>query len=71
MNISQFCIRRPVFTTLLTLSLVVGGVAGYRSLAVSALPRVDFPTIQVTATLPGAGFPRLNGSSRLSPASPP
>ena len=54
MNISEFCIRRPVFTTLLTLALIVAGIAGYNSLAVSALPRVDFPTIQVTATLPGA-----------------
>ncbi len=66
MNISQFCIRRPVFTTLLTLSLVVGGVAGYRSLAVSALPRVDFPTIQVTATLPGAS-PETMAASVATP----
>lgn len=54
MNLSAFCIQRPVFTILLTLAIIVGGLAGYRTLAVSALPRVDFPTIQVTASLPGA-----------------
>ena len=54
MNISEACIRRPVMTTLITASLIVFGIFGYRLLAVAALPRVDFPTIQVTATLPGA-----------------
>jgi HAE1 family hydrophobic/amphiphilic exporter-1 len=41
-------------TTLITASIIVFGVFGYRLLAVAALPRVDFPTIEVTATLPGA-----------------
>ncbi len=54
MNISEVCIRRPVMTTLITASIIVFGIFGYRLLAVAALPRVDFPTIQVTATLPGA-----------------
>ena len=54
MNISEVCIRRPVMTTLITASLIVFGIFGYRLLSVAALPRVDFPTIQVTATLPGA-----------------
>src|SRR6187455_1595340 len=54
MTISEACIRRPVMTTLITASLIVFGIFGYRLLAVAALPRVDFPTIQVTATLPGA-----------------
>jgi HAE1 family hydrophobic/amphiphilic exporter-1 len=54
MNLSELCIRRPVMTTLITASIIVFGVFGYRLLAVAALPRVDFPTIQVTATLPGA-----------------
>jgi HAE1 family hydrophobic/amphiphilic exporter-1 len=54
MQISETCIRRPVMTTLITASIVVFGVFAYRLLAVSALPRVDFPTIQVTAQLPGA-----------------
>ena len=54
MNISEACIRRPVMTTLITASLIVFGIFGYRLLSVAALPRVDFPTIQVTAVLPGA-----------------
>ena len=66
MNLSAFCIRRPVFTTLLMAAIVVGGLSGYRSLAVSALPNVDFPTIQVTATLPGAS-PETMASSVASP----
>jgi hydrophobic/amphiphilic exporter-1 (mainly G- bacteria), HAE1 family len=66
MNISEFCIRRPVFTTLLMLSLIVGGIAGYRSLAVSALPRVDFPTISVSASLPGAS-PETMAASVATP----
>ena len=54
MSISEFCIRRPVFTLLLMASLLVAGAAGYQSLSVSALPSVDFPTIRVAANLPGA-----------------
>ncbi|NDE91228.1 MAG: efflux RND transporter permease subunit [Alphaproteobacteria bacterium] len=66
MNISEFCIRRPVFTVLLMVALLVAGLAGYSMLAVSALPRVDFPTIQVTATLPGAS-PKTMASSVATP----
>lgn len=54
MNLSETCIRRPVMTTLITASIIVFGVFAYRLLSVAALPRVDFPTIQVTATLAGA-----------------
>ncbi len=54
MNLSEFCIRRPVFTTLLMVSFLTLGIYGYLQLATNALPNVDFPTIQVTATLPGA-----------------
>jgi HAE1 family hydrophobic/amphiphilic exporter-1 len=54
MQLSETCIRRPVMTTLITASIIVFGIFGYRLLAVAALPRVDFPTIQVTASLPGA-----------------
>src|SRR5437763_2019213 len=54
MQISETCIRRPVMTTLITASLIVFGAFAYRLLAVAALPAVDFPTIQLTATLPGA-----------------
>lgn len=66
MSLSAFCIRRPVFTTLLTMAMIVGGLAGYNSLAVSALPRVDFPTIQVTASLSGAS-PETMASSVATP----
>jgi hydrophobe/amphiphile efflux-1 (HAE1) family protein len=52
--ISAICIRRPVMTILLMFSIIVAGIFGYRQLPVAAVPRVDFPTIQVTATLPGA-----------------
>ena len=54
MNISRIFIERPVFTTVLMAALVIFGVFGYFSLPVSDLPNVDFPTIQVTASLPGA-----------------
>src|SRR6266446_5599458 len=54
MELSETCIRRPVMTTLITASLIVFGAFAYRLLSVAALPAVDFPTIQITATLPGA-----------------
>jgi multidrug efflux pump len=54
MNISATFINRPVATTLLTIGLVLSGAIAFRLLPVSPLPRVDFPTIQVSATLPGA-----------------
>ncbi|MAN79193.1 MAG: acriflavine resistance protein B, partial [Magnetovibrio sp.] len=54
MNLSELCIRRPVMTTLVMLGLVLFGVFAYRGLPVSELPNVDYPTIEVTATLPGA-----------------
>jgi hydrophobic/amphiphilic exporter-1 (mainly G- bacteria), HAE1 family len=66
MNISETCIRRPVMTTLITASLIVFGIFGYRLLSVAALPAVDFPTIQITATLPGAS-PETMGASVAGP----
>jgi len=66
MTLSDFCIRRPVFTILLMGALLVGGLAGYRTLAVSALPKVDFPTIQVTANLSGAS-PETMASAVATP----
>jgi len=54
MNISSLCIHRPVMTTLLTTALCVFGVMAFRMLPVNDLPNVDFPTIQVSAGLPGA-----------------
>ena len=55
MNISAPFIARPVATWLLALAMLLAGLLGYRALPVSALPEVDFPTIQVTTQLPGAG----------------
>ena len=54
MNISAPFIARPVATTLLTLGIAIAGILGFSRLPVSPLPQVDFPTISVTATLPGA-----------------
>lgn len=66
MTLSEVCIRRPVFTTLLTVSFLVFGAFAYRLLPVSALPRVDFPTIEITATLPGAS-PETMAASVAAP----
>jgi HAE1 family hydrophobic/amphiphilic exporter-1 len=66
MNLSELCIRRPVLTTLMTASLIVFGAFAYRLLPVAALPAVDFPTIQITATLPGAS-PETMAASVASP----
>jgi multidrug efflux pump len=53
-NISAPFIARPVATTLLTVAIALGGLLGYEARPVSPLPQVDFPTISVTALLPGA-----------------
>jgi HAE1 family hydrophobic/amphiphilic exporter-1 len=62
MGISETCIRRPVLTTLVTASIIVLGVFAYRLLSVAALPAVDFPTIAITATLPGASAETMAAS---------
>jgi len=62
MNLSELSIRRPVMTTLLTASIIAFGVFAFRLLPVSALPKVDFPTIAVTATLPGASADTMAAS---------
>ncbi len=54
MNLSELFIRRPVMTTLVMLSLLLFGLIAYHRLPISNLPSVDFPTISVTANLPGA-----------------
>jgi len=54
MNISAPFIARPVATTLLTIAVVLAGIMAFRTLPVSPLPQVDFPTISVTAGMPGA-----------------
>src|SRR5262245_14325505 len=62
MTLSEICIRRPVMTTLITASIIVFGAFAYRLLPVAALPKVDFPTIQVTAQLPGASAETMAAS---------
>jgi len=54
MNISEPFIRRPVATTLLTIAVAIAGAVGYTELPVAPLPQVDFPTVSVSASLPGA-----------------
>ncbi len=54
MQLPELCIRRPVMTTLLMAAFLIFGVIAYRALPVSELPSIDFPTISVTAQLPGA-----------------
>jgi HAE1 family hydrophobic/amphiphilic exporter-1 len=66
MALSEAFIRRPVLTTLLTVSLVVVGLFAYRLLPVSALPRVEFPTIEISARLPGAS-PQTMAATVASP----
>src|ERR671925_2226955 len=66
MTLSELCIRRPVMTTLITASFIVFGAFAYKLLPVSALPRVDFPTIAITANLPGAS-PETMAASVASP----
>lgn len=66
MNVSEIFIRRPVATTLLMVALTAFGVFAYRTLPVSDLPNVDFPTILVSANLPGAS-PETMASAVATP----
>src|SRR5271163_1030843 len=54
MNVSEPFIHRPVATTLLTIAVAIAGAVGFTVLPVSPLPEVDFPTISVSGSLPGA-----------------
>ena len=66
MNISAPFIRRPVATTLITVGIAFAGALAYRVLPVSPLPQVDFPTISVSASLPG-GSAEIMASSVATP----
>jgi len=66
MSISAPFIRRPVATTLLTIAIVLAGAMAYTLLPVSPLPQVDFPTIFVSAALPGAS-PAVMAASVATP----
>jgi multidrug efflux pump len=66
MNISTTFIQRPVATTLLTIGVTLVGVVAFRFLPVAALPQVEFPTISVSANLPGAS-PETMATSVAAP----
>jgi len=66
LNLSATFIRRPVATTLLTVGLLLSGIIAFRLLPVSPLPQVDFPTISVSASLPGAD-PQTMSTSVAAP----
>jgi multidrug efflux pump len=66
MSISSPFIHRPVATTLLTIAIALAGAVAFQVLPVSALPQIDFPTISVAATLPGAS-PEIMASSVATP----
>ncbi len=66
MNISALFIRRPIMTTLVMMSILLFGTVAYRALPVSDLPNVDFPTILVSAGLPGAS-PETMASAVATP----
>ena len=66
MNISEGFIKRPIATSLLMAAIALFGMVAYRALPVSDLPNVDFPTLLVTAQLPGAN-PETMGASVATP----
>src|SRR3954468_4717180 len=66
MGVSEPFIRRPIATSLLGIALLIGGALGYFGLPVSALPQVDFPTVQVSTQLPGAS-PEVTASLITAP----
>jgi multidrug efflux pump len=66
MNPSRLFILRPVATSLLMVAILLAGLVGYRLLPLSALPEVDYPTIQVTTLYPGAS-PDVMTSSVTAP----
>ena len=66
MNFSEPFIRRPVATTLLTFGMALAGIVAFLLLPVSPLPQVDFPTISVSAQLPGAS-PETMATSVATP----
>ncbi len=66
MNISEPFVRRPIATSLLTVALLLAGAIAYNFLPVAPLPQVEFPTIQVQASLPGAS-PEIMASSVATP----
>jgi len=66
MNLSEPFIRRPVATTLISIGIALAGMAAFRQLPIAQVPQVDLPTIQVSATMPGAS-PETMASSVATP----
>jgi len=66
MTVSAFCIRHPVATILMSVALVLGGLFAYKFLPVAALPRAEFPVVNVSAQLPGAS-PETMATSVATP----
>ena len=66
MNVSAPFVRRPMATVLLAVAVLISGMLAYTLLPVAPLPRVDFPTIQVSASLPGAS-PETMASAVATP----
>ena len=66
MNLSELFIHRPIMTTLVMAAILIFGIFAYQVLPVSDLPNVDFPTILVSASLPGAS-PDTMASSVATP----
>jgi hydrophobe/amphiphile efflux-1 (HAE1) family protein len=66
MNVSEPFVKRPIATSLLTVAVLLAGAIAYRFLPVAPLPQVEFPTIQVQASLPGAS-PEVMASSVATP----
>src|SRR4030065_981813 len=66
MNISELFIKRPIMTSLVMIAVMIFGIFAYRILPVNDLPNIDFPTIQVTANLPGAS-PETMASAVATP----
>src|SRR5438046_2103929 len=66
MNLAEIFIRRPIMTLLVTLAILLFGITAYRFLPVNDLPNVDYPTLSVYASLPGAS-PETMASSVATP----
>ncbi|MEI6315318.1 MAG: efflux RND transporter permease subunit, partial [Syntrophus sp. (in: bacteria)] len=66
MNLSALWIRRPIMTSLVMISILFFGIIGYRNLPINDLPQMDYPTIQVSANLPGAS-PEVMASTVATP----
>ena len=69
-KLADICIRRPVFATMLVLSLVVIGVAGYFRLGIVRFPSMDLPTVRIITRLPGAPRPTIRYNRRSKTFSP-